>query len=78
MQDSKTPLRSIREDVLQVSREDVVRRVRRLSVSTYIRAEDGQRVQYSTAQNIVNAINAVASEQGKASYTLEDLGITLE
>jgi len=76
MQEQKTKLRQIREDVLHATKEDVIRMVRKLPLSTYVRAEDVGIVQYSTATKILDAINAVAKEQGIAEYKLEDLGLT--
>jgi transcriptional regulator with XRE-family HTH domain len=70
-----TPLRSIREE-LGVSQESVARRTT-LTTGTYRRAEDGYPVKYSTAQEILNAINNLLSERGREKVSLEDLGLTL-
>jgi transcriptional regulator with XRE-family HTH domain len=70
-----TKLREIRED-LGVTQEAVARRTR-LGLRTYVRAEDGQRVTYGTAVQILNAINGLLSEAGKPEVGLEDLQLTL-
>ena len=68
-------MRRIR-DGLGVSQETVARRTS-LSTGTYRRAEDGFPVKYSTAQELLQAINGLLREQGKAEVSLEDLGLTL-
>jgi transcriptional regulator with XRE-family HTH domain len=75
MADTGTPLRRIR-DGLGVSQETVARRTS-LTTGTYRRAEDGFPVKYSTAQELLQAINGLLREQGKAEVSLEDLGLTL-
>lgn len=70
-----TPLKSIRER-LGVTQENVARRTT-LTTGTYRRAEDGNRVNYSTAQEILNAINSFLSEQGQPTITLDELGLNL-
>lgn len=75
MADTETPLRRIR-DGLGVSQETVARRTN-LTTGTYRRAEDGFPVKYSTAQELLQAINSLLREQGKAEVSLEDLGLTL-
>ena len=75
MANTETPLRRIR-DGLGVSQENVARRTS-LTTGTYRRAEDGFPVKYSTAQELLQAINSLLREQGKAEVSLEDLGLTL-
>jgi transcriptional regulator with XRE-family HTH domain len=75
MANTETPLRRIR-DGLGVSQETVARRTS-LTTGTYRRAEDGFPVKYSTAQELLQAINSLLREQGKAEVSLEDLGLTL-
>jgi transcriptional regulator with XRE-family HTH domain len=75
MADTDTPLRRIR-DGLGVSQETVARRTS-LTTGTYRRAEDGFPVKYSTAQELLQAINSLLREQGKVEVSLEDLGLTL-
>ena len=70
MADTETPLRRIR-DGLGVSQEIVARRTS-LTTGTYRRAEDGFPVKYSTAQELLQAINSLLREQGKAEVSLED------
>jgi hypothetical protein len=59
-----------------VSQEKVARRTS-LTTGTYRRAEDGYPVKYSTAQEILQAINSILREQGKAEVSLEDLSLKL-
>jgi transcriptional regulator with XRE-family HTH domain len=61
---------------LGVSQETVARRTS-LTTGTYRRAEDGFPVKYSTAQELLQAINSLLREQAKAEVSLEDLGLTL-
>ena len=75
MAGTETPLRKIRDE-LGVSQETVARRTS-LTTGTYRRAEDGYPVKYSTAQEILQAINSLQREQGKAEVSLEDLSLTL-
>ena len=75
MANTETPLRRIR-DGLGVSQENVARRTS-LTTGTYRRAEDGFPVKYSTAQELLQAINSLLREQCKAEVLLEDLGLTL-
>ena len=75
MEDKDTPLRRIREE-LGISQEMVARRTR-LTTGTYRRAENGQPVKYSTAQEILQAINSFLREHNKPEISLEDTGLTL-
>ncbi len=75
MADTETPLRKIREE-LGVSQESVARRTS-VTTGTYRRAEDGHPVKYSTAQEILQAINSLLRDQGRAEVSLEDLSLTL-
>jgi predicted transcriptional regulator len=75
MAGAETPLRKIRDE-LGVSQESVARRTS-LTTGTYRRAEDGYPVKYSTAQEILQAINGLLREKGKAEVSLKDLGLTL-
>ena len=47
------------------------------TTGTYRRAEDGNPVKYSTAQEILQAINSFLREKGQPEISLEDLGLTL-
>ena len=75
MADAESQLRKIRSE-LGVSQETVARRTS-LTTGTYRRAEDGYPVKYSTAQEILQAINSLLREKGKAEVSLEDLDLTL-
>lgn len=72
-----TKLKEIRES-LGVSQEAVARRMSKVSLRTYVNAENGKTVKYSTATDILSAINSLRAEQGKQAVTLEDLGLNLE
>lgn len=75
MADKETRLRLIREE-LGISQEMVARRTS-LTTGTYRRAENGHPLKYSTAQEIVQAINSFLREHKKQEVSLEDLGLTL-
>ncbi len=75
MAEKETPLRRIREE-LGVSQEAVARRTT-LTTGTYRRAEDGNAVKYTTAQEILQAINDLLRESNRSEISLEDLGLTL-
>ena len=63
-----TPLKRIRLD-LGVSQEGLARRTRSVSTGTVKNAENGKRVTYDTATQILEAINTL--------LTLDDLGLIL-
>ena len=75
MEDKETPLRRIRE-ALGISQEMVARRTK-LTTGTYRRAENGQPVKYSTALDILQAINSLLREHNKPEISLDDTGLTL-
>lgn len=75
MAEKETPLRRIREE-LGVSQKAVARRTT-LTTGTYRRAEDGNTVKYTTAQEILQAINDLLRESNRSEISLEDLGLTL-
>lgn len=59
-----------------MSQETVARRTS-ITTGTYRRAEDGYPVKYSTAQDILQAINSLLRENNRSEITLDDLGLTL-
>jgi len=69
-------LKPIRES-LGLSQEGVARRTRGLSSRTIKNAEEGNRVTYDTATQILEAINSILSEAGRPTITLDELGLTL-
>ncbi len=71
-----TPLKRIRLE-LGVSQEGVARRTRSVSTGTVKNAENGRRVAYSNAIQILEAINGLLVEAGRSPMTLEDLGLNL-
>jgi DNA-binding transcriptional regulator YiaG len=71
-----TPLKQIRQR-LNVSQEGVARRTRSVSTGTVKNAENGKRVTYDTATQILEAINTLLAEAGEVPITLDDLGLTL-
>ena len=75
MANKETKLRHIRNE-LGVSQETVARRTS-LTVGTYRRAEDSNPVKYSTAQEILQAINSLLREHNKPEISLQDLDLTL-
>jgi DNA-binding transcriptional regulator YiaG len=71
-----TGLKRIREE-LGVSQEGLARRTRSVSTGTVRNAENGRRVTYDTATQILEAINELLSEAGKPAVTLEQLDLSL-
>jgi len=72
---ASSTLRRVREG-LGVSQEAVARRTS-LTTGTYRRAEDGFPLKYTTAQEILSAINSFLSEKGEPPLSLEELGLNL-
>lgn len=70
-----TRLRQIREE-LGLSQDALAKRMQ-INMRTYIRAEQGENVKYSTAVEIVETINELLKEAGKDPVKFEDLGINL-
>jgi transcriptional regulator with XRE-family HTH domain len=70
------PMRAIRESI-NVTREDIVRRSRSLSIGTVRNAEKGRSVKYDTALQILEAVNGLLQDAGREPVTLEDLGLKL-
>ena len=71
-----TPLKRIRQE-LGVSQESVARRTRTVTTGTVKNAENGKRVTYTNATQILEAINSLLTENGKRGVTLDDLGLNL-
>jgi predicted transcriptional regulator len=70
-------LRQIR-NALGVSRDDVLRRTRTITLSTIRNAEVGNnRIQRDKAKEILSAMNSLLEEAGKPLVTLDELGLTL-
>jgi hypothetical protein len=76
MQTMETAFREIRESLF-ASREDVVRRTKSVSLSTIRNVELGKPIRRDTARQLLGAINALLTEAGKPTMTLDDLGLTL-
>jgi DNA-binding XRE family transcriptional regulator len=72
-----TRLKEIRES-LGVTQEMVARRTSRVSMRTYVNAENGKAIKYSTAMDILNALNSLLAERNRQPLTLDDLGLNLE
>jgi DNA-binding transcriptional regulator YiaG len=62
---------------LGVSQEGVARRTRSVSTGTVKNAENGRRVTFDTATQILEAINGILAEAGRPSVKLDELGLTL-
>ena len=71
-----TRLKQIRLE-LGASQEGVARRTRSVSTGTVKNAENGRRVTFETATQILEAINGMLEGAGRARVTLDDLGLTL-
>jgi transcriptional regulator with XRE-family HTH domain len=75
MTDKETKLRQIRNE-LGASQETVARRTS-MTIGTYRRAENGYPVNYSTAQEILQAINSLLREHNRPDISLEELDLRL-
>lgn len=73
---AETKLKRIRLE-LGASQEGVARRTRSVSTGTVKNAENGKRVTYETATQILEAINIMLEEARRPQVTLDDLGLTL-
>ena len=73
---SDTQLKLLRTD-LGVSQEGLARRTESVSTGTVKNAENGRRVTYDTATQILRAVNTLLAEKNRPQVTLEDLGLTL-
>jgi transcriptional regulator with XRE-family HTH domain len=71
-----TGLRRMRESI-GATQEGVARRTS-LTMGTYRRAESGKPVKYSTAEEILRAINNLLTEKGQPMVSLADLELKLE
>ncbi len=69
-------LRRIRESI-GATQEDVARRTS-LTLGTYRRAERGGAIKYSTALEILAALNGLLTEHGQSPVALEALELTIE
>ena len=74
----RTGLERIRKELLRgLSQENVSKRTT-LTTRTYARAEEGKPVKYSSALEILDAINVLLAERGMSPVTLDSLGLTFE
>jgi transcriptional regulator with XRE-family HTH domain len=74
----RTGLERIRKELLRgLSQENVSKRTS-LTTRTYARAEEGKPVKYSSALEILDAINGLLAERGLSPVTLDNLGLTIE
>lgn len=72
-----TRLKEIRES-LGVTQEIVARRTSKVSMRTFVNAENGKAIKYSTAMDILSAINSLLAERNRQPLTLDDLELNLE
>lgn len=73
-----TKLRMIRENILDATREDVLRNTpRTISLSSIRNAELGKRVSRRTAKQLLTAINVLLKEAGQPPVDLDDLGLSI-
>jgi transcriptional regulator with XRE-family HTH domain len=74
----RTGLERIRKELLRgLSQENVSKRTS-LTTRTYARAEEGKPVKYSSALEILDAINGLLIERNMSPVTLDDLALTIE
>lgn len=76
IQETDNVLKRIRLEI-GVSQEGFARRTQSVSTGTIKRAEDGQKVTYGTATQILEAVNTLLVADSKPLVTLDDLGLTL-
>ena len=67
----------IRKLLRGLSQEAVAKRTS-LTTRTYAHAEDGKPVKYSSALEILDAVNALLAERSVNAVTLDDLTLTIE
>lgn len=72
----QSKLKQLREE-LGVSQEAILRASESLSLSAYRNAENGKRITYGTATEILNAFNSIRKDQNLSPLTLDDLQIQL-
>ena len=78
MTDYRTGLELIRRELLRGLSQEAVAKRTSLTTRTYARAEDGKPVKYSSALEILNAINALLADRSESTVTLDDLTLTIE
>lgn len=71
-----TSLKQIRER-FNLSQEGIARRTNSVSTGTVRNAENGRKVSYGNATQILEAVNTVLAEHGEQPITLEELGLKL-
>lgn len=65
-------------DSLYLSREDVIRRTKSVSLGTLRNAELGRPVRRSTAHQLLEAMNTLLTESHKEPVSLDELGLNVE
>jgi len=78
MADYRTGLERIRKELLRGLSQEAVAKRTSLTTRTYARAEDGKPVKYSSALEILDAVNALLAERNANAVTLDDLTLTIE
>jgi transcriptional regulator with XRE-family HTH domain len=78
MADYRTGLGRIRKELLRGLSQETIAKRTSLTTRTYGRAEDGKPVKYSSALEILDAVNALLTERGADAVTLDDLTLTIE
>ncbi len=78
MADYRTGLERTRKELLRGLSQEAVAKRTSLTTRTYSRAEVGKPVKYSSALEILDAVNALLAERGTNAVTLDDLTLTIE
>lgn len=73
--ESESKFRELRESLF-VSREDVIRLTKSVSLGTLRNAERGRPIRRTNAQQLLDAINKLLKQSGKKPVKLQDLGLT--
>lgn len=73
---AESKFRQIREGLF-VSREDVVRRTKSVSLGTIRNAELGRPIRRTNALQLLDAINSLLADSNKPVVSMDELGIRL-
>jgi DNA-binding XRE family transcriptional regulator len=68
----------IRKELLRGLSQEAIAKRTSLTTRTYAHAEDGKPVKYSSALEILDAVNTLLTEYGANAVTLDDLTLTIE
>lgn len=73
-----TGLKQLREELEPKVSQERLAREAGITLATFRSAEHGNKVQYSTAKKILDALNSERQTRQKPPVTIDDLGLSLE